>query len=602
MMNPERELTRPQKDIAQIICDEKIEQLFMTNIRPVDNAHYRLMKTDASDEVKEKSYDELNDLLDKFQEECNQMRIEAYTNYEDILQNKPVLKERCPDGITIHAQDVSLDELLMYSHYASERFIGGISGEPDRYLPAQPGKLNIEVRLKPDDYSLLHPKDGIYFNQKLADKTGLDTEQNELVMFLTKHPQVMDGIMEVNLQEEKDFLNLLYVDGVPMSKVKEILLQKPQISQPDLQEALQLFRIKQDGVKVVDQQVGLMTRPNNVVASVTRDYQHMYVGEGKNLTSHEYYTNDIRPKYNDALKQAAELELRKLGFIQTLPHSLDVRWANTRGDNWECTQMTHVFNDMFRGYASKIVQAERNEDWMRLDIYTSNPEYQKRIMDYVNHSWAVKEVREITDIEEMPDEIAKAQLEEKAEKEELLTSFVGLDTVYFYEKGTAGFVMMNHDRTYQSYGEPLTEAHRQQIKDIAEHQNIQHSGICVLKFISPERQYIDKLDGNIIRVNEETVDGEKVLIDRINGVKCDMQPERYQEVTGRITEATVITRDNVSYVRCKMDGVQQIAQRLSASEVLAHKNGLTNATTLAYLRFADELIDTAQGRNKGMGR
>ena len=73
-------------------------------------------------------------------------------------------------------------------------------------------------------------------------------------------------------------------------------------------------------------------------------------------------------------------------------------------------------------------------------------------------------------------------------------------------------------------------------------------------------------------------------------------------MTGRITEATVITRDNAAYVRCKMDGVQQIAQRLSASEVLAHKNGLTNATTLAYLRFADELIDTAQGRNKGMGR
>ena len=84
---------------------------------------------------------------------------------------------------------------------------------------------------------------------------------------------------------------------------------------------------------MVDQQVGLMIRPNNMVASVTRDYQHMYVGEGKELSSHEYYKKDIRPKYDDALKEAAELELRKLGFIQTLPHSLDVRWSDTRGDN-----------------------------------------------------------------------------------------------------------------------------------------------------------------------------------------------------------------------------------------------------------------------------
>lgn len=602
MKRQDIELDRLQTEIAQAICDKQIEQLFETNIRPERNAHYRLMKTDASDEAKQKSYDDFNGLLDKFQEECNQMRIEAYNLYEDILQNKPVLQDRCPDGITIHIQNVGLDDLHVYCHYASERFMGGITDSPDRYLPVQPGKLNIEVRLQPDDYKLLYPRDGIYFNQKLAEKTGLDTEQNELLTYLFKHPKVVNGLMVANLQEEKDFLNLLHVEGVPMSKVKEILLQKPQISQADLQEALQLFRIKQDGVKVVDQQVGLMIRPNNMVASVTRDYQHMYVGEGKELSSHEYYEKDIRPKYDDALKEAAELELRKLGFIQTLPHSLDVRWSDTRGDNWECAQMTQVFNDMFRGYAAKIVQAERNEDWMRLDIYTSNPEYQKRILDYVNHSWAKKEAREITDIEELPEEIAKAQLEARAEKEELLTSFVGLDTVYFYEKGTAGYVVMDQDRSYQSYGEPLTDAHMKQIKDLAEFQNIQRSGTCVLRLCGPEHQYIDKHEGTLVRVNEETVGGTKVLVDRNTHSECDMHSARYQEVTGRITDATVITHDDAVYVRCKMDGVQQMARKLNGEDVRYHKNGWADATTLAYRRFAEDLLDTGQERTKGIGR
>ena len=594
--------TKEEYEIARILTSQQVSELFDKLVMPEQQRHDSLPLSVSSDE-RAVSMQAVNRAQDEFDVERLQIWNKAAALYCDVRQGKVDISTRCPDGFKLVNQRMDIDTLRNLAFYPGERMIDGIATEPGKHLGAPDDKLLAEVRPQETRPPLLYPS-GMYYHAGLAGKDGMSSEDNELVNFLYKHPNVIGGIMEADLEDERTFLENLYIEGVPMVQVKEVLLQQPDITQDNLQQILQLYRLKAEGAAVVETNIRLKGLARDTADKVMDEFRQIYTGPNRPLTDHPSYTQDIRVKFDADLKRQAELQLRKLGVIPTLPESLDVRWKNTRGDNWEAEQMTHVVNDMFRGYAAKMVDAEQQQDWMRVNIYTTNPEYRQRIMDTLTSSWAMAEIVPVTELQDMPQEIADAREAEMARRESALdTSFVNLDTVYFFEKGVPGYVRVDSDRTVTAHGEPLTASHMKHIHDLAEGANILRSGTPILKLIGPERLFLDKHEAKLVRTREETVDGEKVLIDKGGYRTFDPNSDRYQEITGRITDAKVVSNGEVHILRCKIDGVQQSGRKLSPySAHLPFISDKQYVENLAVLHFGEALLDDGQKQNMGRGR
>ena len=507
-----------------------------------------------------------------------------------------------PEGMKIPVGNVEMDTLAVYRFYPAERWMQGMPCPLQAKTGVADNRLNVEVRLKPDDYKGLCPNSDIYYSYELGQKTNLSSEDNEATMFLNKVENLQDGFVEISLADERMFLKNLYVEGVQMQKAMEILLQQHQkMTLQAFREALQLTRLKEEGVLMLEGGIRLYDEAANAVSKVIEDFQHMYTGEGNPLHKHSYYETDIKPKYDQALKEAADLSLRKLGIIETLPESLDVKWKNTRGDYWEAEQMTHVVNDMFRGYAAKVVDAERNEDWMRVNIYTTNPEYRKRIMDTLTYSWAKDKIEPVTELQDMPVEIASArQAAMEAKNNSLTPTFIGMNEgVYFSEKGTQGYVYVDYNRNTMVQGEPFTEKNRQYVEQLVKEGNIMRMTSACLKPVGEMHEFLDRMTGHIHRASKELIDGKYEWIEAHTGFKFT-GGSCYSDITGRVTDAKVIEKDDKLYIRCKIDGVQQMAQKMKKEDVLTF-NEDTDLYKLA-VQYFKGVLQEEQNREQGMKR
>ena len=69
---------------------------------------------------------------------------------------------------------------------------------------------------------------------------------------------------------------------------------------------------------------------------------------------------------------------------------------------------------------------------------------------------------------------------------------------------------------------------------------------------------------------------------------------QYRDVTGRLTDAKIIGKDHTLAVRCKIDGVQQSATKLSYGDKQAFINGRFDEEFLAYKYFASDLLEEIQ--------
>lgn len=503
------------------------------------------------------------------------------------------LKERFPDGIVVPVSNMDMDAVKTVLHYPGERRLGGLLEGPEHRNSQTWGGMNVEVRLQPEDYGLLWPDTDSYFKDELSE-AGLDAEENEMTSYLHEHPDLAGGLVEAHLENEEKLRDCLFVEGVSMARVTQIIQQRPELTESNLKNALQLFLIKEEGVRVYEKKLEFEGSAGNVMADVIEDIRSRYTGI-KPVERHPYYRTDIRHKLDKALKEAATLKLQQLAFLQTRAASYDVYWSNRRGDNWECTEMTRTFNEMFKGWREKMVDAVAHGNRMRLNVYTVVPEYQKRIFDAVKCSWAFEEMVEVRERNEIPKEILESQdLERKYKNRDLRNAYVHPQGVYFFEKGTPGFVWVSDDRKVSVFGDSLTPEHRQQILDIVREGNVLHEGSSVcLKPMGPEKIFMHKDTGYIQRVRQEKVNGMPVFVHPYNrslfGNDEGMGP--YCDVTGRMTDAKVIGKENTLAVRCKIDGVQQSAAKLSYGDARAFINGRYSEEFLAYKYFASDLLE-----------
>lgn len=525
------------------------------------------------------------------------------------------LKQTYPLGIHIMTGDMEASTLRTLIDYPAERTVSGVFLKQKRLDAIDPSCLQAEIHIEPHNFSLLKPSSEFILSP-LDNEENSEIQDNEEALverFLQKYPDFIGGFMDADLRNTHKLMECLYVENIPMSKVTDILLHHPDIKTDELKETLQLFDLMNRGVEVLESHKTLMPRVAEHVTRVTADLQHMYTGEDKPLTSHSYYHKDIRPRYDRELKEMAELKLRERKMIQTRPQSFTVTWSNSKGDGWECREMVDIINDRFQDYRGMLARAEQSQAGpdrpvMQLDIITTKPRWRKEVMDTVQRSWAFRGMTEITDRSELQLDISTWHEQNDAQKL-LHFHFAGVkDSLYMFETGTDGFVIIDRDRSVKRFGEEFSPKNKAILERLVSRENMMTAdGSLFMRPAGPERVYLEKESGRKINVFQETVNGQQMLVNPYKLTQSWVQhaPENYVEITGRLTDARVIGDGYSSAIRCRIDGEQHPATRLSYPDAHGYKNGIVTAEQLAVKYFAYELMNTQsldQQQNKGMKR
>lgn len=121
--------------------------------------------------------------------------------------------------------------------------------------------------------------------------------------------------------------------------------------------------------------------------------------------------------------------------------------------------------------------------------------------------------------------------------------------------------------------------------------------------------YLDDMKDKLVRIDhQKDIEGKPMYTDGVDMVsKMDMS--HLQDITGRVTDAVIVGIDK-PMVRCKIDGEQQMAQKLTKAEIIRlgaipynSEEMKRFALSTAVSHFATSLYrDNEQEQTKGMRR
>lgn len=575
---------------AQFLCSDPLKTLHRQLVGHARKSYACLRAAHAPQHQIDAARAGLDRALQSFAQAKDRLWTTAVDLYRRVKQGAPWFTAQFPSGLVVTVRDLDFSAIRMLAENSFCRVLTGTADTCGTYIPVTEDKLHAEVRLKPSHYGLLWPDPHTYHSPVLAKRGALDEEQAEMLLFLHRHPDIKGGLLQVDLENEDDFLNFLFIEGVPMSRVKSLMLQHPDMTGSDLQVVLQLLSLQSGGARVIESGTRLVGAAGRLADTVTCEFQHKFMGGDRELSSHPCYRSDIRDKYSDALSRQADLELRHMGVIRTRPESYLLQLVHMLGHDCAHNRLADTFNHMFADQTEKVVQATVSGDTMRLDIFTSNPDWRQQVLDLVNRSWEVGQAVEIVDLDSLPAEMAEARRRETQEKNESLFTSVWGDYLYFHEKGTDGFIWVGYDRSIHPYGELLTDEHIHLVESFAASQNYLQDGMCVLRPCGPERRFIDLLDYSLVRVFEESVMGQRIFINMISCEMQDLSGDRFVDVTGRVSYAAIDDQNGVLRVCCLVDGQYQLSRPLDRYMTWLVNRKLVTPDLLAYNLFSHLLV------------
>lgn len=199
-------------------------------------------------------------------------------------------------------------------------------------------------------------------------------------------------------------------------------------------------------------------------------------------------------------------------------------------------------------------------------------------------------VESMTDLQDLS---ARWVAEERQKKQ--LMYHKSRDGVYFYQKDTAGYMYIDRQRNLTEVGCPMTDDKRQTVLDLQKGGNIvQLRGKEMTVYFNPpvdgpEKMFLDPLTAEVRMLSEQKIlDGNTVYTDGCTVIDISLQ----NDITTRVTDASVYGKDGRVFVRCKIDGVQQTGRLLQDNDVaVGREKGFTPQQTklLAARYFCNEL-------------
>ena len=184
--------------------------------------------------------------------------------------------------------------------------------------------------------------------------------------------------------------------------------------------------------------------------------------------------------------------------------------------------------------------------------------------------------------------------------------------IYFKMPGVLGHAKVDRLRGVTYSGDTLPRDVQDYINDFTANANLESVRPKRAFFVEPgrdseQRLYLDEMGDKLVRVDHQKgMDGKTIHTDGVN-IISELDMKHLQDITGRITDAVIVGIDK-PMVRCKIDGVQQMAQKLTKPEIIrmggisAGSDEMKNfAMSTAVKHFATELyLKEGQEQNRGM--
>ena len=213
-------------------------------------------------------------------------------------------------------------------------------------------------------------------------------------------------------------------------------------------------------------------------------------------------------------------------------------------------------------------------------------------------------------------EMVRFNREEKMERNMPgnLQMFRNPEYIYFKEPGVLGHAQVDRMRGVTYSGETLSRGNQDFINTFVSDRNIESVRPHRAFFVEPgndseKHLYLDEMKDKLVRIDhQKDIEGKPMYTDGVNMVsKVDMA--HLQDITGRVTDAVIVGIDK-PMVRCKIDGEQQMAQKLTKAEIIRlgaipynSEEMKRFALSTAVSHFATSLYrDNEQEQTKGMRR
>lgn len=184
----------------------------------------------------------------------------------------------------------------------------------------------------------------------------------------------------------------------------------------------------------------------------------------------------------------------------------------------------------------------------------------------------------------------------------------GAQRFYFYEKGKLGFATVHPDRTVKWFGEELSGLAQGHINRVATSANIIHLDRPFFNNQALGRVYIpsaDKETGKFRNIYiQKYDDGTRttdVFMENAMPLK-DWNPEKLISMKGRLTQVQFMEREDGHYVRCRIDGEQQMYKHVNPDDYTSYQKGIFDAEHLAAKYFVRDFLSMQEERSQGMKR
>ena len=325
------------------------------------------------------------------------------------------------------------------------------------------------------------------------------------------------------------------------------------------------------------------------------------------------------PKYLSRIRQSLAQNDDALQDIKVLPYQ-DIRRAGA------CT--FDVTDNTGRKKLDGLVNPymdEKTDDkyqlykWHNLNLFPSYHEGTplvlegKLTLDRPNKA----SVNEFVELPSILEDALRARIESRS-----LSYRVTPGGVWLYQKGVDGYAFIAPDRSVTTEGEPLGHKAMLRVRQMAATQNVaipgavtvaEGSGLWTGKKLlfppldsEPWRYLMHPETGRTVLV-QENMDFKGRPLYAVGGMKADVGG--WLDVTDRLQDVSVYHNSDHtrSFIRCKIDGVQQPGKQLTEKEYLSFLNGAPSFDSLQMINcatrhFKDELSGGSVEYSQQQGR
>lgn len=513
--------------------------------------------------------------------------VPVYTD-EDFVR---ALKERFPEGLELGIGWLRADHVNDYMQTDSFNGYDAVDAVVGREAAYEDGLyLEARIKLSPDDYDRLEPgRIDVTDPDWVAafHSPGYNPDDLWATSVMNGYPDLKGAPVMV---PQDLAVKHMVVEGTHIHDLMAMVLKNREMDTAVMKGACQLHGVYMRGKAFFDE--GWTTAPA-VRTHVSDDWQQ-YLATALEKDAESFTVEELAGIYDSTVRKQAEVALGRMNVMGYEPRSFKVtvgRLYYPGGDEGTARQVNldriaARYNELYEKehlmYKAAYAVHPPGADHLLVNVNTVNPLRHMLAVDRIKTLPSFKGAEEIPyrNILLQEPNVAQSVLDvwqdrvnqvEEEKKNRYLMQWQNKGGIYLHEKGRLGYAHISRDRTLLVNGSPMTPEHSRFVLDLATRGNIAlhrdglHSCMLLCEPKDAEKRLmIDTANGSAHHVTVQTaIDGRQYLT---VGTRM-LDRNRYMDVQGRVTGASLYGNGERLFVRAAIDGEQQPGRLLKKKDV-----------------------------------